>query len=92
MQIKLSKRAFNNLETLYNLVYVDKPTVAVEFKNSLIDFINLLKTNPYMGRDCKQRGIQKDCRVLVYKKNYIIIYKVHENHIMIQTIKNTKKG
>ena len=92
MQIKLSKRSFNNLETLYNLVYVDKPIMAVEFKNSLIDFINLLKINPYMGKDCKQRGIQKDCRVLVYKKNYIIIYKVHENHIMIQTIKNTKKG
>ena len=92
MQIKLSKRALHNLEILYNLVYADKPTVALEFKNSLIEFINLLKTNPYMGKDCKERGILKDCRMLVYKKNYIIVYKINTDYIMIQTIKNTKEG
>ena len=91
MQIRVSKRAFKDLETLYTLIYGDKPTVAEKFKKSLIDFINLLKDNPHMGREHKSDN-QKVYRVLVYKKNYIIIYKVYTNYIMINSIKNTKKG
>ena len=37
--------------------------------------VNLLILNPYMGVECKNKLINRDCRVLVHE-SHIIIYKV----------------
>ena len=44
-----------------------------------------------MGKDCKESGFKRDCRVLYYK-NYTILYKVNINHITIKRVINTKQN
>ena len=39
--------------------------------------IELLILNPYMGVECKNKLIQRDCRVLIYE-SHIIIYRVDD--------------
>ena len=41
------------------------------------DKIELLKLNPYMGVECKNKLIKRDCRILVHE-SHIIMYKVLE--------------
>ena len=92
MQIRYSKNASSFLETLYKTIYEDKPAIAKTFLKDLKGYIELLKVNPYMGRECISKNIQDDCRVIIYKKNYVIVYKISKEKIFIKTIKNTKQN
>ncbi|MGM0518907.1 MAG: type II toxin-antitoxin system RelE/ParE family toxin [Campylobacterota bacterium] len=40
--------------------------------------VELLSLNPFMGVECKNKLIQRDCRVLV-NESHIIVYKVLED-------------
>lgn len=57
--------------------YIDKMQSAIE---------NLV-TSPYMGVSCKTKGIDRDCRILIFE-NYLIFYQVDEadNEIVILRI------
>jgi len=52
--------------------------------------IELLRENPSMGTYCKNKGIKRECRVLVYK-SHIVIYKVidDQNKILIIRVFHT---
>jgi plasmid stabilization system protein ParE len=90
MHIRYSKQASNFLENLYKSIYEDKPSVAKIFVNDFQRYIELLQISPYMGKECIHKNIQDDCRVVIYKKNYIIVYKILKDTIFIKTIRNTK--
>jgi len=51
---------------------------------------NLLSTNPYLGVKCHTKNIDKDCRVLIFQ-NYLIIYEVTQNSIIIARILNSRQ-
>ena len=91
MQIRYSKSALKFLENLYKTIYEDKPFIAEKFLKDLKEYIELLKINPLMGKECSSKNIQDNCRVVIYKKNYIIIYKISSEKIFIKTIQNTKQ-
>jgi len=89
--IKYDKNAINDLDNIYLTIAKDKVSVAKKFVNDVDEYILLLKTNPEMGIECKNKGIEQECRVLIYG-NYMILYKIHKNYISIKRIINTKQN
>ena len=51
--------------------------------------IDLLLDNPRLGVECKNKNINKDCRILVFE-NYLIFYKIIDNEIQIARILNSR--
>ena len=92
ISIKYNKKALEDLDSIYINIAKDKKSVADSFINKIDNFISLLKANPFMGKDCHEKGLKKECRVLVYDKHYMIVYKVYTRHISIQRILNTKQN
>ena len=91
MRIELSNRAIQNLDNIYTHIEKDKPNSAVEFKKELIDFFNIIAANPSIGKDCVKKRINQKCKIAVFRKNYLVIYKIFSDFILIQMIKNTKQ-
>ena len=89
--IKYSKQSQIDLENIYNLILKDKKSAADNFINKIDYYLSLLKTSPEMGKDCKESGFNRDCRVLYYK-NYTILYKLYQTHITIIRVLNSKQN
>ena len=88
--IKLDKIALRDLEDIFQVISQDKPTSANEYMEKIRSYIKLLETSPKMGKDCKESGFNRDCRVLFYG-NYTILYKIYKAHISIKRVLNSKK-
>jgi len=65
-----------------NDLYIAISRIASESKNNALNYlaryeekIELLRLNPFMGVECKNKLIKRDCRVLVHE-SHIIVYKV----------------
>ena len=86
--IRYTKLAEDDLSSLFQLIYADKPNSAVDFIDKLDTFITLLEENPYMGIACKEKNISQDCRVLIYEE-YLIFYTVKEDEVVIIRILNS---
>ncbi len=92
MEIRLNKSALTDLSKIFDIIYRDKPSVAREYVTKIQTYIHLLETNPKMGKECKYKNIQHECRVIYYD-NYRIIYKiVNDELIRILKINNTKQN
>jgi len=89
--IKYDKKATLDLEEIYIIISEDKKSAADTFINKIDQYISLLEINPEMGKDCKQSGFNRECRVLIYG-NYTILYKINKTHISIKRIINTKQN
>ena len=87
--IKYSKIAKDDLFNIFDIIYQDKPSVAIEYIFKLEEYIELLESNPKMGIECKYKNINKDCRILIYE-NYLIFYKINNNDINIMRILNSR--
>ncbi len=89
-KIEYTTLAENDLSNLFNIIYQDKPSVALEYINKLEAYIDLLEQNPFLGVECKTKNIDKNCRVLIYE-NYLIFYKVsNKSEILILRVLNSK--
>ena len=89
--IVYSNQAEIDLENAIEYIAKDSILNAIEYLNGYNCKIELLKSNPYMGIDCKYKLIKRDCQVLIYK-NHIIIYKFNKvkKDILIIRIYHTK--
>lgn len=90
LEIKYTKKSYKDLEKLFQTIFSDKPTIAFEYINKLKNYIKLLETNPYMGVDCKKKGIKIDCKILIFE-NYNIYYKIEKDYIRILKILNSRQ-
>ena len=90
LEIKYTKTAFNDLDKIFKLIFEDKKNVAIEYINKLRKYIKLLEKNPYMGVDCKNKHINKKCRIIIFE-NYNIYYSIEKNYIKILKIINAKQ-
>jgi len=89
--IKYDLRAIRDLELIYENIFKDKESVAKNFIDKIDDFISLLSINPELGKDCRKKGLERDCRVL-YFENYTILYKIYKTHISIKRVLNSKQN
>jgi len=76
--IKYSNQAEVDLNTAIEYIAHESVTNALHYLKKYEDKIELLRSNPYMGVECKVRLIKRECRILVYE-SHIIIYKVDDN-------------
>lgn len=90
LEIKYTKTAFNDLDKIFKLIFEDKKNVAIEYINKLRKYIKLLEENPYMGVDCKNKHINKKCRIIIFE-NYNIYYSIEKDYIKILKIINAKQ-
>ena len=67
-----------DLEDAISHIAIESVTNALTYLTNYEKKIELLRLNPYMGVECKNKLIKRDCRVLVYE-SHIIIYNVEES-------------
>jgi plasmid stabilization system protein ParE len=75
--IKYSEQAKIDLDDAISHIAKESIGNALNYLKNYENKIELLRLNPYMGLECKNKLIQRDCRILPYK-SHIIIYKVDE--------------
>ena len=80
--IKYSKQAELDLFEVIAYIAKESKTNALHYLNRYEEKIELLKQNPLMGADCKNKLIKRDCRVLVHE-SHIIIYQINQEKNVI---------
>ena len=75
LNIKYSNKAEIDLDEAIAHIAKDSISNALNYLVNYEDKIELLRLNPYMGTQCKNKHINRDCRILVYQ-SHIIIYAV----------------
>ncbi|MFY4808204.1 type II toxin-antitoxin system RelE/ParE family toxin [Aliarcobacter butzleri] len=90
LEIKYTKTAFNDLDKIFKLIFEDKKNIAIEYINKLRKHIKLLEENPYMSVDCKNKNINKKCRIIIFE-SYNIYYNIEKDYIKILKIINAKQ-
>lgn len=81
--------AEDDLLNLFETIAEDKPSAAIEYITKLEKHIELLQDNPQLGLKCKNKNINKDCRILVYEGN-LIFYTFNNDEILIIRILNSR--
>ena len=76
--VKYSNQAEIDLEDAISHIAKESVQNALGYLKNYENKIDLLRLNPHMGVECKNKLIKRDCRVLVYE-SYIIIYQVDES-------------
>ncbi len=89
LNIVYTKLAEEDLFELFEIIAEDKPTIAVEYITRLEKYIELLQDNPVLGIECKNKNVNKDCRILIYE-DYLIFYQLETNNIRIVRILNSR--
>lgn len=79
-KIVYSNQALVDLEETIFFIAQESSKNAFEYLSRYEEKIELLKLNPNMGTDCKNKNIKKNCKVLV-----------HESHIIVYEISKSKK-
>lgn len=85
LEIRYTKKSYKD-----QTIFSGKPTIALEYISKLKSYIRLLEINPYMGVDCKNKGIKIACKILIFE-NYNIYYKIEKNYIKILKILNSRQ-
>ena len=85
--VKYSNQAEIDLENAIEYIAKESVNNALDYLKNYGNKIELLRLNPYMGVECKNKLIQRDCRILMYE-SHIVIYKVNKalNEILILRI------
>ncbi len=84
LNIKYTNQAEADLFDAIDYISQESTTNANNYLKKYKEKINLLQLNPFMGTECKNKLIKRECRVLIFQ-SHIIIYSVNEekNEILI---------
>jgi plasmid stabilization system protein ParE len=80
------------LEILKYIAFKGYPETAVNFAGQLYDFGNSLAVKPSKYQICRKPSLAKrELRCAVFKGNYIFIYKIVGNEVIIYSIIHSKR-
>ena len=88
MKIVWSPLALEKLEASTKFIALDKPSTADKWVNDIFDRIDLLGSQPELGREVPEL-LGSNYREVIFG-SYRIIYKV-ENEIKILTLRNSRQ-
>ncbi|MBA6399956.1 type II toxin-antitoxin system RelE/ParE family toxin [Colwellia sp. BRX10-4] len=88
MKIVWSPLALEKLEASAKFIALDKPSAADKWVNDIFDRIDLLGSQPQLGREVPEL-LGSNYREVIFG-SYRIIYKV-ENEIKILTLRNSRQ-
>ncbi len=91
MKLRYSEDALDDLEQILDFIAEDSSERALAFIERLKSSIELLIIFPGLGVSCQSKGIQEDCRVMIFE-SYLIFYAVLEENILVLSIVNAAKG
>lgn len=77
-----SNQAKLDLEQAIAFIAKESKINALEYLLRYEEKIKLLKLNPSMGVDCKNKLIKQDCKIPIHE-SHIIIYKIGMDEILI---------
>ena len=81
MRLPLSDRALRQLEAEYHYIARDNGKAAVRVVGRILNAVDLLQKNPYMGRESEFRRL----RELVVDQ-YVLIYSVHRDGVLVHSL------
>jgi plasmid stabilization system protein ParE len=84
--IKYSKHAQIDIDEIILGIATESKINALAYLSRYEEKIELLRLNPYMGVECKNKLIKRDCRVLVHE-SHMVVYKVMEDTTEIYLIR-----
>jgi len=77
-KITYSNQAQIDLEEAISYIAKESVANALNYLQSYEEKIKLLRLNPDMGVECKNKHIKRESRILVHK-SHIIIYKINKS-------------
>jgi toxin ParE1/3/4 len=87
MQIRWLRKAAQNLDDAYDYVAKDNPKAAKELVQEVYRLVNLLKTQPSMGRAGRVAGTRE---LVVPDYPFIIPYRIQHDEIQILRVFHTR--
>lgn len=75
--VKYSNQARIDIDDSISHIVIYSKINALDYLARYEEKIDLLRLNPYMGSECQNKLIKRDCRILVHE-SHLIIYKVLE--------------
>jgi len=80
-------KAEDDLDSIFDYIAKDSITNALNYIDKIKSAIENLTTSPYSAVHCKAKGIDRDCRILIFE-DYLIFYQFNEidNEIKILRI------
>lgn len=87
MQIKWTKQASNNLDSILSYIHADNPEASKKFLANTLKKIAHLENNPLLGR----AGRVPQSRELVIHENYIAHYRVKNEQIEIFRVLHVRR-
>ena len=88
MELNYSDTAIDDLYELLDFISLDSQSRAFTYVEKLKLKIELLAIFPNMGVSCQSKGIDEDCRVMIYE-SYLIFYTVEYEKVVIRNIINS---
>jgi addiction module RelE/StbE family toxin len=79
-------KAEKDLDTIFSYIAENNPMNALNYINKIQSTIENLIISPYIGVSCRTKGIQRNCRILIFE-NYLIFYKVNEDESEINILR-----
>ncbi|WP_261119370.1 type II toxin-antitoxin system RelE/ParE family toxin [Serratia quinivorans] len=83
MKIKWLRKAASNFDDAYDWFYQENPQVATRFAREVFRLVNLLATNPALGRAGRVMGTRE---IVMKTFPYLIPYRIKNNEIHILRI------
>jgi toxin ParE1/3/4 len=83
LKILWLEKAAIDLEEAYEFILIDNPTAAENEVNKVLQAVELLSTNPALG---KAGRVPKTRELVIAGTSYIVIYRVKGNHLEILRI------
>ena len=80
-------QAEDDLGSIFDYIAENSVDNALDYIDRIQSAIENLSTSPYIGVSCRAKGIDRDCRILIFE-NFMIFYQVNEadSKIMILRI------
>ena len=80
-------QAEDDLSSIFDYIAENSVDNALDYIDRMQSAIESLSTSPYIGVSCRTKGIDRDCRILIFE-NFMIFYQVNEadSKIMILRI------
>ena len=72
-------RAEDDMDSIFDYIAENSAGNALNYVDRMQAVIENLIIFPYMGVSCKAKGIDRDCKILIFE-NYLIFYQVNENN------------
>ena len=84
VKLVYTNKAEDDLDSIFDYIAVGMN--ALNYIDKIQSAIENLITFPYTGVNCKAKGINRDCRILIFE-NYLIFYQIDEANNEIKILR-----